>query len=223
MAATPPSTPFPWEGTAERADRFLFAGIIFSGLYALALLPAVPALIGTHPVLLEVFRGSMTSMVTMGALAREGEASLAVAFFAGLPGTMMFDWLYWWAGRRWGERGLMTLVGNHPKGPARVAKVRRLAERFGAPGVVFAYIQPLPTALIYAAAGWTGMRLATFLVLDLIGSMIWVGLMVGLGFAVGEPVVDVAKAISRYALLFTVALIAVIVARSVWRERRAGT
>jgi len=58
MAATPPSTPFPWEGTAERADRFLFAGIIFSGLYALALLPAVPALIGTHPVLLEIFRGS---------------------------------------------------------------------------------------------------------------------------------------------------------------------
>jgi len=135
---------------------------------------------------------------------------------------MMFDWLYWWAGRRWGERGLTVLVANHPKGPARIAKVRRLAERFGAPAVVLAYIQPLPTALIYAAVGWTGMRLVTFLVLDLIGSMIWVGLMVGLGYAIGEPVVDVAKAISRYALLFTVGLIALIVARSVWRERRAG-
>ena len=28
---------------------------------------------------------------------------------------MWFDWLYWWAGKRWGKRAIDVFVGNHPK------------------------------------------------------------------------------------------------------------
>ena len=52
------------------------------------------------------------------------------------------------------------------------------------------------------------MRLSTFLLLDLIGSLLWIALCVGLGYAIGQRAVDVAKGISRYALYFTIALIA---------------
>ena len=44
------------------------------------------------------------------------------------------------------------------------------------------------------------MRLRTFLLLDLIGSLLWIAFCVGLGYAIGQSAVDVAKAISRYAL-----------------------
>jgi membrane protein DedA with SNARE-associated domain len=212
----------PWEGRASRADVICLAGIAFSCLYGLLLLPAVPALVGTHPLLLELIRGSMTSMVTMGALARTGHASLTLALLAGVPGVMMFDWLYWWAGRRWGSRALTMLVGKHPRATRRIAWVQRVAHRWGGAAVVVAYLLPVPNVLIYAAVGWTGMGLVTFLVLDAIGALLWVGLLVGLGFAIGQRAVDVAHAVSHYALAVTLAIVALIVARQVWRARRAA-
>ena len=183
----------PWEGRPQRADVVLMSLIAFSGAYGLLLLPAVPSLVGTHPVLLELFRGSMTSMVTMGALARVGEASLLVAILAAIPGSMMFDWLYWWAGRRWGWLAVAT-----------------------------AYLLPIPSVLVYAAVGWTGMRLAVFLLWDLVGALLWILLVVGLGYAIGQRAVDVAHAVSHYALALTVLLVVAIVARQVWVARRAA-
>jgi membrane-associated protein len=196
------------------------AGIAISGLYGLLLLPAVPSLVGTHPLLLELFRGSMTSMVTMGALARTGHASLLVALAAGIPGTMMFDWLYWWAGRRWGGRALTMLVGRHPRAARRVPWVRHIAHRYGPLAVILAYLLPVPNVLIYAAVGWTGMSLAVFLVLDAIGALLWVGLLVGLGYAIGQRAVDVAQAVSHYALAITIGVIVLVIARQVWFSRR---
>jgi membrane-associated protein len=62
----------------------IMAGILGSAAYALVLLPLVPSLVGSHPALLEILRGSMTAIVTMGALARTGDASLWVALCAGI-------------------------------------------------------------------------------------------------------------------------------------------
>ena len=212
----------PWEGRAQRADVVLMALIAFSGAYGLLLLPAVPSLVGTHPVLLELFRGSMTSMITMGALARVGDASLLVAVLAAIPGSMMFDWLYWWAGRRWGRAALGMFVGNHPKAARRMAWAERVSRRWGWFAVATAYVSPIPSVLVYAAVGWTGMRLTVFLLWDLVGALIWIGLMVGLGYAIGQDAVDVAHAISHYALLLTIALVVAIIARQVWVARRAA-
>jgi membrane-associated protein len=219
-APAPRGNELPWEGRAERADIVCLAGIILSGAYALVLLPAVPSLVGTHPLLLELFRGSTSSMVTMGALARTGHASLVLALLAGIPALMMFGWLYWWAGRRWGARGLAMFVGNHPKAARRMAWAERVARRWGWLVVATAYLLPIPSALVYAAVGWTGMRLAVFLLWNLVGTLIWVVLIVGLGYAVGQRAVDVAHAVSHYALVLTIALVVVVIARQVWRGRR---
>jgi membrane-associated protein len=220
-AATPRETAgAPWEGRPERTDLVLFGLFMLSGIYNLALLPATPSLVGTHPVLLELIRGSWTAMVTMGALARTGHASLVVAVVAAIPGLMMFDWVYWWAGRRWGRRALDIFMGNHPKAAKRTARLERLIHRFGWLAIVIAYFQPVPNVLIYAAAGWTRMRLRTFLLLDLIGSLLWIALCVGLGYAIGQRAVDVAKGISRYALYLTIVLIVVVFVRQYLVARR---
>jgi membrane-associated protein len=214
----------PWgEGRAQRADVVLMAGIALSGAYGLLLLPAVPSMVGTHPLLLELFRGSMTSMVTMGALARTGHASLVVAVLAGIPGSMMFDWLYWWAGRRWGDRALhLFMRRDHPKAAKRMAWVERASGRYGWLAVATAYLLPVPSALIYAAVGWSGMGILTFLLWDLVGALLWVLLIVGLGYAIGQDAVDVAHAVSHYALVLTLGLVVAIVAYQVWAARRRG-
>jgi membrane protein DedA with SNARE-associated domain len=218
--STRPANPL-WEGRGERADHVLLAGLAFSGIYALALLPAVPALVGSHPLLLELLRGSMASMIAMGGLARIGEASLIVAVLAGVPAYMAFDWLYWWAGHRWGPRAMDYFLGHPEKAERRRARLHRATERFGAAAVALAPFLPVPTALIYAAAGLGGMRLRIFLLLDLIGSLLWAATMVGLGYALGQEAVDVARAITRYALWLTIAMVVVIIAVQVRQSRRS--
>ena len=203
----------PWEGRPVRADLIIIAGITVSGLYALILLPLVPSLVGSHPLLLELIRGSTTSIVTMGALARTGHADLVVALLASIPALIAFDWAYWWAGRRWGNRALTMLGGAHPKGVRRAERVRRLMARFGPAAVILAYILPVPTALVDAAAGWARMRLVVFLICDAIGALIWTALLVALGYSLGQPAVDVVHRVSHYSLYFTIALIVFIVYR----------
>jgi membrane-associated protein len=213
-------SPLPWDGKPERADILLMGGIVASGLYLLALIPLTPVLVGHHAVWLELLKGSISGMVTMGAQARVGTSSLWVAVLAAVPGLMIFDWLYWWAGKRWGRRAIDVFIGNHPKAAQRTDRLERILHRFGWLAVVLAYFQPIPNALIYAAAGWTRMRLLTFLLLDLIGSLLWIGLCVGLGYAIGQRAVDIAHAVSRYALYLTIALIVVVFARQYYVARR---
>jgi membrane protein DedA with SNARE-associated domain len=98
--------------------------------------------------------------------------------------------------------------------------VERLAGRFGWLAVVLAYFLPVPNALVHAVVGWTGMRLVTFLLLDVVAALAWMGLLVGLGYSLGQHAVDVAEAISRYALWISFGLLAVTLAYRAWQARR---
>ena len=216
----------PWEGKAQPADKAIVTAIMISGIYGLATMPLIPMLIDSHPMLLAAIRGGMTAIVNLGALARIGEVNLLAAIFVGLPASVMFDWAYWWAGRRWGERALHMILGESRKTEARLEKVKRWTEKYGPFLVLLCYFQPIPNLLIYAAAGWAGMRLATFLVLDVLGALLWVGLCAGLGYWIGQPAVDVVDQIGKYSLWLTIALVVLIVARQIWttrRQIRAGT
>ena len=217
--AAAPQPVLPWEGKAERTDKFLLGAIMLSGLYLLALMPLTPSLLA-HPYVLVLLKGSMSGMVTLGGMIRIGEASLPLVVLVSIPGMMMFDWLYWWAGRRWGKRAIDVFIGNHPKAEQRAQKLERLTRRFGWLAIVIAYFQPVPNVLIYAAAGWTRMRLWVFLLLDAIGSGLWIALCIGLGYAIGQDAVDTAKAISRYGLYLGLGLIVVVFARQFYAASR---
>jgi membrane protein DedA with SNARE-associated domain len=196
-------------------------------VYSLALWPLVPFLIGSHPLLLEIISGSTLAEVTVGAQSRLGELPLWFAVVAGVPGSMMFDWVFWWAGRRWGDRALHLILGRDPspravaRREARVARLERMAGRFGPAAVVLAYYLPVPSLLVYIAAGLSGMRLRTFLALDVVGTLLWVGPVVGLGYAVGTPAVDVAHRIDHYSTLLTVVVVVLLIAVQARRRRRA--
>lgn len=199
-------------GNLRRRRAICAAALALGGLYSLLLIPVVPSLLGRDPVLLEALRGSIAAMVAGGAFARIGQASLLLALLAPLPTLMMTDPFVWWAGRLWGPDVAKYLGGQGPRGKRRVNRAVRWLERYGSWAVLFAYVLPVPSALIYAAAGWTGMRLRRFLALDLAGTLLWIGLIVGLGYAIGRSAVQVAHQITHYSLLATIALVVVTVA-----------
>ena len=61
------------------------------------------------------------------------------------------------------------------------------------------------------------------MVFDLVGMLSWVGLIVGLGYAVGDiPRIQATKAISHYALLFTIVVVVIAIAVGILRARRAA-
>src|SRR4051812_37299834 len=204
----------------QRADRIIIGGVAVSGLYSPLLLPPFSILRASHPALLELVRGSPASIVNMGARARIGETSFLLAVVFAVPTVMMFDWLFWWAGRRWGDRVFVWLLGGESaRNRRRLARMRWLEQRFGPLAVVLANVLPVPSALVYAAVGDGGMRLGVFLVLDVLGTLLWTGLLATLGYELGRGAVDVTNAISHYSLWITLGLIVVIV---VFQTRRAG-
>ena len=225
----PRAVPMPWSETPGRADTAIALLIGLYVAYSLALWPLVPALIGSHPLLLEIVSGSTLAEVSVGAHSRLGELPLWFAVVAGVPGSMMFDWVFWWAGRRWGDRALHLLLGrdSSPRGvarrEARSARLERMAARFGPAAVVLAYYLPLPSFLIYVAAGLSGMRLRTFLALNVIGTLLWVGPIVGLGYAIGKPAVDVVHRIDHYSTLLTIVVVVVVIGVQARRRRVAFT
>lgn len=217
-----PPAGLPWTGRPSRADLLCWFGIALSGLYSLALIPLRPVLIGRDPVLLELLTGSMTSIVTAGAFARVGAVPLPLAILAAVPGMIMFDPFFWWAGRRWGRGLLAVFAGRGRRGGRMTDRAERLSRRFGPLGVVLAYFLPVPAVLVFVVAGWAGMRLVTFVLLDALGALLWIGMLAGLGFSLGQDAVDVARAISRYGLWAALALVAGVVVVRWWRGRSGG-
>jgi membrane-associated protein len=209
----------PWAGKPGRADILCWAGITLSGLFYLAMLPFRAPLLGTHPVLLELLNGSTEAIVSGAAFARVGHGSLIVVLLAALLGLIKFDPLYWWAGRLWGERIIALLSGRRNRGAKYMGRVQRWGRKFTWPAVVISPFLPIPGAIIYVIAGWAGMRLLTFIILDMIGLLLWAAMLAALGYELGHHAVVVAKTISHYGLWISIALVAVIVVAQVRSQR----
>jgi membrane-associated protein len=207
----------PWAGKAQRADKVIIGLIALAGVLQLALLPLVPSLVSSHPALLELIRGSTASIVNMGARASVGQTTMAEAILLAVPSLMMFDWVFWWAGKRWGDRVFLWLLGGEsPRNDRRLARLHRLESRFGPVAVVLAYFLPVPTVLIYAAVGDGGMRLWVFLLLDLLATLLWTTALAVAGWELGQRAVDLADAVAHYSLWVTIGLVVVV---TLWSAR----
>jgi membrane protein DedA with SNARE-associated domain len=213
----------PWPGQPRAADLICFAGIVLSIGYGFAAIPLTPELIASHPVLLEMLTGSTASVVAAGAFSDiDSKVQLGVVIAAALPGLMMFDPLYWWAGRRWGHRAVEWLGRRNGRAAALVQRAGQRGSTFAGPVVLLsAFLPGIPAPLIYAAAGWAGLGLLPFLVCDLIGSLAWAALLAEFGYQLGPSGVTAASLVSRYALLATIALLVIAVAPHAWHVRRS--
>ena len=207
-------------------DVLCVGPIILNSIYYYAGLPLNAIFIGTRPVLLSALRGSIPAMVASGGFARVGKASLALAIIAPIPISMVTDPFYFWAGRRYGRRALQYLEQNDPRWHKRIARGERFFKKYGVGTVIMAPLLPAPSPLFYLAAGEAGMRFIVFIFADLLGTLLYIGLIVSLGWVIGKTAVDVAEAISHYALWVIIGSLVLIFAWSFWsawrqQQRRA--
>ena len=215
----------PWKGKPSRNDVLCWVGFSLTGVYALVLLPLRPVLLGANPYLLAALGGSRVSAVTIGALAATGVGFWPLGLLLGTFGAVKFNPLYWWAGKLWG-RGLLEMVSGRSARAARnAARAERLAQRWGVLAIVITYVLPLPSAVVYATVGAAGMRLRTFLLVDVATAATTRGLFIYLGYRVGEPAVAVLEEVARYSWWLSLVLLAGVVLSMVRqsRSRRSTT
>lgn len=197
----------PWQGPATRVDLALIGAILAVVGLGLALRPLTPFLLAEHPVLLGFATGDLVAIGAGAAFARIGEAPLWLVVVAGALGMVKFDWLTWWAGRQWGA-GIIRMFTAGDRAQQYAARATRWNPWVMRLAVVAAVLPGVPAPVVYAAAGWARMRLATFLLLDLLGAALLTALVAGLGYGLGQRAVDVVLLIDRYASLVSLTLVA---------------
>lgn len=208
----------PWQGRANRVDKALMGAILVIVGLGLALRPAKPFLLASHPVLLEFLTGDLTVIGAAAAFARIGEAPLWLVVLAGAVGMAKFDWLTWWTGRQWG-RGIIRMFTTSERAQRFALRATELNPWVLRAAVVLAVLPGIPTAVVYAMAGWARMRLTTFLLLDLLGTLTMTALVAGLGYRLGQHAVDVVLLVDRYASAVSLTMIAVAAAIPLIKRR----
>lgn len=196
----------PWSGPATRTDKALMVAL--SAMLALGLVvrPLRPFLIANHPVLLEFLTGGKATIGAAAAFARVGEFPLWLVIVAGTVGMIKFDWLTWWAGRQWG-RGIIGFFTTGEQADRWADRAQRMRPWVLKVLVVAAGLPGIPGAIVFALAGWTRMRLATFMILNTIGALVMTGVLAGIGYALGQSAVDVVLMIDKYALAVSLSVI----------------
>ena len=195
------------------ADLLIVVPVLLRSIYYYVGTPLGVALITTqHPVRAELLRGSLPSLVYAGAAAKVGTVALLVALLAPLPILTVTDPCFYWAGRRYGRMILARIGASNPRWDRALAKGERIFSRHAGLAVFFASVLWLPNEVIYFLAGETRMRFWRFLLLDLAGTLVWIGELVGLGYIIGQPAVNVVKALTPYAIWVVIATILIVVA-----------
>lgn len=221
-----PERYLPWKGRATRTDLVLMSAFTTVMTLGLAIRPIKPFLLASHPVALEFLTGDIVSIGAAAGFARIGELPLWLVVAAGALGMVKFDWLVWWAGRQWGE-GMIRMVGASPAKAQRYAeRATEMNPRILGLAVVAAFLPGIPGPIVFAVAGIAGMRLVTFMLLDVAGALLMTGLVAGLGYGLGQHAVDMVLVIDRYATWVSLTLIGATLlapwARRQLRRRRRG-
>jgi membrane protein DedA with SNARE-associated domain len=85
-----------------------------------------------------------------------------LAVLAPIPTLLFATPFFCWAGRLWGTKAAATLGRGHPKAESWAQRSGAHLGRFGGLAVALSSYLPVPSAFMYAAAGWTGMSLRRF-------------------------------------------------------------
>jgi membrane protein DedA with SNARE-associated domain len=231
VEATEPAAPDDVDQTA-RQQLFATAGvrdvlclgpIFVKSIYYYAGIPLGTALQFTKPLYAELLRGSTISLIIAGAFAAGGRLPLWAVLLAPIPYTMLTDPFYYWAGRRYGRPLVAYLEKHDRRWHRRARRAESFFARWGLWAILFAYFLPVPNDLLYFGAGDARINFWRFIATDFIGTLLFIGLWVALGFVIGKPAENVADAVGQYSGRITIALVVVIVALSMvsaWRSAR---
>ncbi len=166
-------------------------------------------------VLIETFVPPIPSEAILpvaGFLAYEGRMSAWGAWLAATLGGLVGAWIWYAIGAAVGRDRTRRIVGKIPLlDHDDFDRAEEFFAKWGARAVLFGRCVPLVRSFISIPAGIERMRLWVFTLYTLIGSAVWNGIWIGLGFAFGPAIRPVLEEWSGLISNLAVAAIALLV------------
>jgi membrane protein DedA with SNARE-associated domain/rhodanese-related sulfurtransferase len=183
-------------------------GVLF--VFACVLLEQAGAPIPAYPVLL-----------VSGSLAVAGQHSVWGFLASAVLACVVADSLWYVAGKRYGSRVLRVLCKLSLSQDGCVRQTESIFARWGAPSLVVAKFVPGFASVATAMAGSIGVGRTAFLVYDAMGSTLWAGVGLALGWIFAAAVADVLAVLAemgRWGLMLLAAFLAAFIAAKAWRR-----
>jgi membrane protein DedA with SNARE-associated domain/rhodanese-related sulfurtransferase len=139
-------------------------------------------------------------LVAAGALVAGGRMSLPLVLCIGVSGCLAGDLVWFRVGRRWGSKVLHILC-NFTGDPVRCTQRAHTSfARWGLKLLLIAKFIPGMGAIAPPIAGMEGSSLPSFVALDAVGSLLWSGFYVGLGFYFSHKLTIASRVASHFAI-----------------------
>ena len=199
----------PWDGKAKPADKAILILVFVFLAYNIVLRIFTPFLLAEHSLLLSFLSGSSASIGAAGAFAKVDDTSVLIPIILGTLGGVKFLWLFWWAGKRWGNK-IIEMVSPSPKIAERFLKLKE-KKKLGALLLLVSDLPGVPGMLINLLVGWQKMNIFVFLLLSSIASSFWVIVVALAGYQAGQTGVDIVMTIDKYAIWFSFSIIFILV------------
>ena len=209
----------PWEGEARTGDKVLLWFLFGVPAFYMVLLPLRPFLIAKIPTVLALITGARTVIAGAGAFAAVEGRSLTLVILAGLFGMLKFDWLFWLAGKMWGE-GVARLFATTPPQRRQFEKIKSMPRWLLYIMLFFSRFPGVPGPIIALIAGWSRVRFLPYFLVTAAGALVMSIALATLGYVLGQPAVDVLKVVDKYAIFISFALIFGLVGWSSFRSNR---
>jgi len=160
-----------------------------------------------------------TAIIAGAAYAGRGHLNIFAVAVAAFLAAAVGDSVGYWIGRR-GGRPLLTRFGRYVRlTPPRLERVESFMSRQGPKMVLVArFIEGL-RQFNGVVAGATRMPFTRFVVWNVLGAALWVGIWSTVGYFVGNHLDRIATTVSRY-LVVAVAVAAAVLIAYLWRRRR---
>lgn len=166
---------------------------------------------------------AMPTMVVAGALAASGQLSLPLVIVVSVLACLLGDIAWYVIGRRFGGGALSMLCRISMSPDSCIHRSELQFERWGGQTLLIAKFVPGLSTVAPPLMGALGLRWSTFVVLDGLGSLFWVGVATGLGYLFSAQIDRVLTALSSIGTLafeLVLVLLALYIALKWWQRRR---
>lgn len=166
---------------------------------------------------------AVPTLVVAGALSSIGKLPLTSVILVALLACLISDFAWYWAGRRYGGAVMRTLcrISLSPDSCVKQSELR--FQRWRGQILLIAKFVPGLSTIAPPLMGAMKLRPPIFVLLDGLGSLIWIGVVVGLGYAFSQQidhVLFVLASAGTVTVEFLVALLVAYVLVKWWQRKR---
>ena len=166
---------------------------------------------------------ALPTLIVAGALARDGRLSFALLLAAALAASLGADLVWYALGRRYGNRVLKTLCRVSLSPDSCVRQTEGIFERWGMSSLVASKFITGFSTVAPPLAGAMGAKLPAFLFYDALGTILWAGGGLLLGFVFHSAIDDVLsflEGLGTGAIYLVATGLALFVLFKWWQRRR---